>query len=308
MDNFIDNISFQYFSARIWESTPLGTLTLRDFLNSHANPKKEVLEAFAKIREATAAGDLKTKDKLKQETLYSFVPSVVTDGNGRTLLNIVDFNPIMMVEFDKINHAEQLKIDLFNRLKCVVAAYISPSGKGCKFIIRIPKPNSVEEYKEYFCGLAYYLSQFEGFDGVNFNIVLPLFLSYDNDILIREDAEEWTTRGGKINAFVPFEGEFEVPDDINDKDKQEVIEKITFFFSRIQDNGHTQVVSNSCLLGGFVGAGYITLVEADDLLMELIENNDYLQKGIRGYQKTARTMLNKGATSPVKLKRHNVQN
>jgi hypothetical protein len=299
--SYLDEISFQFFPARIWDVTPLGTLTLRQFLDVHKEPKEATVEVIEKIKIAAQNNDLKLKDSLKQNNLYSFVPSVILDGGGRAYANILDFNPIMLVEFDKISHASELKENLFNRLKCVIAAWISPSGKGLKLLIRIPKPSSIDEYKQYYCGLAYYLSQFEGFDGVNFNICLPLFLSYDREILIREDAKEWTQKGGKLNAFKPAEIDYEIPEEINEEDTKKVISKMTFLMKRITDNGHTQLVSFSSLLGGFVGFNLISLEEADDLMCDLIEESPYLRKNIRGYQKTAKEMIRRGMKSPIPL-------
>ena len=301
MTNFIDKISFQYFGAKIWEARPLGELTLRQFLDVHKNPKQSTVECIDLIKEASKNGDLKRKDSLKQNNLYSFVPSVKLDGSGRGLVNIIDYNPIMMVEFDKISHALELKERLFKNLKSVIASWISPSGSGVKLLIRIPKPKSVEEYKQYYCGLAYYLSQYDGFDGVNFNIVLPLFLSYDRDILIREDAEEWTQRGGKINAFQVYKGEFEVPENINDEIKDKIVEKISFLVNQIDDNAHPRIRSISTVFGGLCSQYGFDIEEADGLLCYLIENNIYMQKNIRGYCKTAKEFLRKGYLSPLEL-------
>jgi len=301
MCNFIDSVSFQFFPAKIWEATPLGTLTLRQFLYVHKNPKDSTVEVIEEIKIAAKNGDLKRKDFLKQNSLYSFVPSVILDGNGRGLVNIVDYNPVMMVEFDKIDHAKELKEKLFNKLKSVVAAWISPSGKGLKLMIRIPKPKSVEEYKQYYCGLAYYLSQYEGFDGVNFNIVLPLFLSYDKEMLVRENAEEWTQRGGKINSFKVYEGEFEVPEDIEDSTKEKIIEKVTYLVNQIDDNAHPRIRNISTIFGGFCSQYGFNIDEADDLICDLISYNEYMKKNIRGYQKTAKEFLRKGFLSPLEI-------
>ena len=301
MINFIDSVSFQFFPAKIWEAQPLGELTLRQFLEVHKTPKQSTVDIIEQIKIAAKNGDLKLKDSLKQNNLYSFIPSVKLDGGGRGLINIVDYNPVMLVEFDKIDHAKELKERLFNNLKSVIAAWISPSGRGLKVLVRIRKPKSVEEYKEYFCGLAYYLSQYEGFDGVNYNIVLPTFLSYDREILIREDAEEWTQRGGKINSFKVYEGDFEVPEDIDDEYTQKVINKVTFLINRIEDNGHTQLLSISTLLGGWVGFKLISLEKADALICDLIQSNNYLSKNIKGYCKTAREMIRRGALSPIPM-------
>lgn len=300
-NNFIDSVSFQFFPAKIYEATPIGKLTLRQFLDVHKEPKESTVEVIEQIKIAAKNNDLKLKDSLKQNNLYSFVPSVILDGSGRAYANIVDYNPIMLVEFDKIIHATELKERLFNNLKSVIAAWISPSGKGVKLLVRTPKPTSIENYKEYYCGLAYYLSQYEGFDGVNFNICLPLFLSYDRDILIREDAEEWTVRGGKLNSFKPYEGDFEAPDEISEEDNLKVINKITFLIGRIQDNAHTQLLSIATLLGGWCGASCISLDDAEELICTLIEENDYMRKNVNGYCKTAKEMIRRGILSPIEM-------
>jgi hypothetical protein len=304
MSNFIDTVSFQFFPARIWEATPLGTLTLRQFLDVHKNPKESTVEVIKLIKEAAENNDLKRKDYLKQNNLYSFVPSVILDGEGRGLVNIIDYNPIMVVEFDKIDHAKELKERLFNNLKSVVGAWISPSGRGLKLMIRIPKPTSVEVYKQYYCGLAYYMSQYEGFDGVNFNIVLPLFLSYDKEILVREDAEEWTQRGGKIDAFdanAPID--FEIPEDIDEELEKEVVNSIDFLVDRIVDNAHPQLLGIAFLVGGWSAGNYIGEELAYDTLIIAVERNNYMNKNLRGYKATAKQMFLKGLNHPAEYKK-----
>lgn len=304
INSFLDQIKFQYFPSNIWEAKPLGEVTLRQFLNSHKNPKENIVEVFNKIKEAARVGDLETKDRLKRNNLFSFTPSSILDGKGRSYDNVIGFNPILIVEFDKIDHAEELKKDLFKRLDCIVAAYISPSRRGVKFIVRIPTPKSIEEYKEYWCGLAYYLSRFEGFDPANYNLVLPLFLSYDKDILVNENAKEWTKKGGKINSFKYNAEPIEAPENIEEGDTAEVISLITYLIDRIEDNGHNQVLSTALCLGGFTASGYLTVEEALDLIRERIESNDYLAKGVSGYKKTAETMFNRGLSSPMLLDKH----
>lgn len=301
MSKFIDSVSFQFFPAKIWEAQPLGELTLRQFLDVHKTPKQSTVDIIEQIKIASKNNNLKLKDSLKQNSLYSFVPSVILNGNGRGLVNIVDYNPVMMVEFDKISHAKQLKERLFNNLKSVIAAWISPSGSGLKLLIRIPKPTSVEEYKAYYCALAYYLSQYEGFDGVNYNIVLPLFLSFDRDILVREDAEEWTQKGGKLNSFKPFEGDFEVPENIDDKTRDRIIQKITYLVSQIDDNAHPKIRNIATVFGGLCSQYGFEIEEADNLICDLISENEYMKKNVRGYCKTSKEFLRKGFLSPIEM-------
>lgn len=299
--SYLDDIHFQFFPARIYEATPLGALSLRRFLAVHKEPKQSTVDVIEQIKIAAQNNDLKLKDTLKQNNLYSFVPSVKLDGFGRAYSNIKDFNSVMICEFDKIEHARELKERLFNNLKCVIAAWISPSGKGLKLLIRIEKPNSINLYKEYYCGMAYYLSQYEGFDSANYNCCLPLFLSYDKDILIREDAEEWKQRGAKINSFQKYVCEVEPNEEITEESTQKVTDKVTFLINRIVDNGHTQLLSISTLLGGWVGFNLISIDKADNLICELIQNNNYLSKNINGYCKTAREMIRRGVLSPIPI-------
>lgn len=300
-----DEIMVDYYPARVWDTTVLGSCSLSSFLAAHKNPQPKILEIFKKIEKAAEEGDLKTKDNLKQNNLYYFALSCKMVGK-RNYDSIVHFHPVMIVEFDKIEYAEELKQHLFEKLSCCIAAYLSPSKKGCKLLIRIPTPKTVDEYKEYYCGLLYYLSEYAGVDPANFNPALPVFLSYDYNILIRpaEEVTEWTQRGGKINAFKQYEGDYEMPEDINEEDKAEVIKIITTCFNRIVDNGHPSVLAFSTTMGGYVSAGYISVEEAEDLLYSLIENNDYLIKNVHGYQKTASEMLKRGMRSPLLLRRH----
>lgn len=290
----------QYFPSKVWETKSLGSVTLKQFVLSHKNPKPEILDTFHKIEKASEEGDEKKKSYLKQNKLFYFVPSVVLDEQGRSYDNISYFNPIMVVEFDKIDHAEELKTYLFNNLKSCICAYMSPSKNGCKFLIRIPPVSSVEEYKEYFCGMAYYLEDYVGFDPANYNCVLPLFISYDEDILYRANPSEWNVRGRKVNEF-NVNSDFVPEQPPTEDDKKDVVDKVSYLINRIEDSGHPQVVSTACLLGGWISAGYIGEEEGEKLIFSLISNNDYLKKNVSGYCKTARHMIKKGMGSPLPL-------
>lgn len=301
----MNNCQFQYYPSKVWIQEPLGTVGLYSFLNSIKSPKEGIKKVFLDIQEATKKGDVKRKDWLKQNRLFYVTPSVVTNGKGRKMEDIVSFNPIMVVEFDKIDFAEELKHYLFNKMSCVVAAYKSPSGKGVKFIIRIPTPKSVEEYKEYFCGMAYYLSQIQGFDIANFNIILPHFITWDEGILIRkwEDTTEWTVRGGKIYACKEFVGEFEPLEDVAEEDVTEIYNIIDNTFIKIEkeQTAHRILLGLSLWCGGLSAYGYLSLEELEDYIHYKIDESDYCRKGTRGYKNTVRDFLRKGAESPIKL-------
>lgn len=62
--NILDT-KIQYYPANIEQTIPIGEVSLRDFINSHKNPKENVVKLFKDISEASAKGDKKLKDELK---------------------------------------------------------------------------------------------------------------------------------------------------------------------------------------------------------------------------------------------------
>lgn len=297
------NTEFQYFPSRVTATKPLGKLTLNQLIESIRNPKPHIENVFKQIQKATEKNDLQLKDKLKQEHLYYFTPSVMFDGKNRSYENVIEYNELMVVEFDKINFSQELKEYLFNRMECIICCFTSPSGKGVKAIVRIPKPKDAKEYKEYFCGLAYYLDQIEGFDTANYNPLLPLFLSMDRDILFRDNPKVWNIKGEKIHSFKPINvSEIQTVDNVTEEDKNYVINIIKKKFNSIISDGHTQVRSNSLLVGGYCASGYLTVAEGEDLLEDLIKSNTYLSKGVKNYLKSAFKFLEDGTKAPLTLK------
>ncbi len=302
MSNFIDSVSFPWYDADIRKIKPKGNITLRQFINSTISPKESLKETFNKIEQASLAGNKELKAGLKKG-LFAVTLCVQIQG-VRNYESIKSFNNILIIEYDKIEHAETLRDYVFEKFDSCIFSFLSPSKSGCKFVFRIKPVKTIIEFKELFWGLAYELDKFVNLDHSGSNCCLPLFISWDEDAKVRENPTEWSQRGFKEGSFVAFEGEFEAPEDVNEEDKQEVINKITYLFNKISDNGHPQVVKNSCLLSGFVGSNYISFDEAEDLLYELIESNDYLSKDINNYKTTAKTMLLKCLGSPVLLPRH----
>lgn len=302
MSNFIDTISFQWYEADIKKIAPKGDIALRQFINSVQSPKDSLKETFKKVEEASLAGNKELKAELKKG-LFAVTPCVQIKG-VRNYEGIKSFNNILIIEYDGIDFADELRDYIFEKFESCLFAFISPSKGGCKFIFRIKPVNSILEFKELFFGLAYELDKFINLDISGSNCVLPLFISWDENAKVRENPTEWTQRGYKEGSFIPYEGVFETPEDINEEDTKEVISKITYLFNKIESNGHPQVVKYSALLGGYVASSYISYDEAYDLLIELIENNNYLSKDTNNYKTTAKTMLSRGMSSPILLKRH----
>jgi hypothetical protein len=297
----MENISFFYYPSDVRIPKPLGEVTFKQFLNANKNPKKGIAEIFKRIEEATKAGNDELKTYLKSH-LYYFTPCVKTDGNGRCYTNVIGFTGLAVLDFDKLPDAPAFKQFLFDNLKCVVAAYLSPSKKGCKFIVRIPKCQTIDQFKSYFYGLGYYMEKYEGFDPSTQNCILPLYLSIDPDLLYREDAEVWDIKGEKLDEFKYFEGEVKALENVTENERDRVFSILNRSMAKIVDSGHYIVRSTALSAGGYIASGYISKEEAEDLLFKLIDDNAYLKKNTRGYKQTTKEMIARGMKSPLYLK------
>ncbi|AGO48302.1 VirE N-domain protein [Cellulophaga phage phi17:1] len=296
----LKDIVFQYFPAKVKSKKPIGSIDLDYVINATGNPSEKVKETFRLIAKAEQDNDMKLKAELKQNNLYYFTPCVWLDGQNRAYKNILSFTGLMVLDFDHIDNAEEFKQFLFNKFDCIIFAFLSPSKKGVKFIVRIPIVKTVEEFKEYYFGMGLDLDKYKGWDGTGQNCVLPLFLSYDENVLFRTDAKEWTKKGKKADFFsavVVDKSQIEY----GDNDKGRIFSNASKAFASIVDNGHPQLRAICISLGGYVASGYITAYEAIEYSDQMIETHSYLRKGVPGYKKTAREAINKGQEKMLKL-------
>lgn len=299
-------IKFPYYSGNIFKAEALGFVTLDKFIQLHKSPTKKTKETILKIKEARIRGDIKAKKELKN-TLTAFTPSVIINtGDSRKYINIKRFTGLMQIDLDGIptkQKAIDLKEHIFHNYEEIVCSYISPSMQGVKALMRIKIPTDVEGYKALHKAVEKEFEQYEYFDTATKNAILPLFLSYDPEILYRsyESAIVWDFEDWSRTEYVSLN---EAPEPRNTEDKSS-----TYYYNKvgriiserindIVDNGHPQVRDTSLVLGSRVGAGYITHSEAEHLIESLIKNNSYLQKGIVGYVKTAFWAINQTINNP----------
>jgi hypothetical protein len=301
-------ISFQYYPARVNSNEPLGIISLEQFLISTKSPKNSTKAIFDQIAAADLAGNKKLKDELKQNHLFYFTPCVHVHPYRRYAC-IKHFTGLLVLDFDHIDNARDFKYFLFDEYKCIITAYISPSKRGVKCLVKIPviKANRpweelVAEFKEYYFGIAAEMEQYNGFCESTQSSVLPLFQSYDPELLFRNDPDTWATKGFYLNAFASAPTQI-TPKIINtDKDKQIIEKIINTGFINITDCGHPVLRSLCLSIGGYVASGYIPEHEALQMIYYEIENHEYLRKGIRGYKTTAQWAIRAGQRKPLTLK------
>ena len=291
---------FQVYRQPITNNKPIKLVTLDQFLVHTQEAPIHIINVFDKIAEAKLAGNDKEKKRLKQKYLCFFTPCAVVEPT-RSYENIKRFTGILVLDFDKIENAPEFKQYLFETYRCIIACWLSPTRKGVKALVRIPVVQTVDEFKEYYFGIETEMEQFNGYDPSCQNCVLPLFQSYDPDLLDRQDAETWTIKGSKRNAK-PLTPALPAPIvDVTDKDKRTIIKIIDTAFNNITDTGHPVLRSLCLTIGGYVATGYIDEYDAIDYINHKIENHHYLSKGIYGYQKTARWAIQEGKRNPLTL-------
>jgi hypothetical protein len=288
------NPIFNYYEADIKRSTPLGSVTLEYLINAIRTPKKDIRNVFEEIRIAEENKDMAKKQALKSK-LYSFTPCVYVNG-PRKYSNIQHWTGLLVLDFDHLESdvAVEFKEYLFNEYKCIITAWLSASRHGVRALVKIPICTSVDEFKHYFAGIERHLNCYNGFDTAPKNCILPMFISYDAEILHRNDAQTWSTK--HIEIVRPAVKQYIVDD------KTSVIEKIIAKrINTITDTGHIILRATSYLLGGYVGANYIDYNDAISLINNLIDSQSYLSKKPDVYKQTAKQMVDKGLNFPTYL-------
>jgi hypothetical protein len=294
---------FYYYPANVKITKPLGKITLKEFIRANTSPSDDMRQTFIKIHEASKNGDEELKRKLK-ENLFYFTPCVRTNGLGRSYSDIESFLGVAVMEFDKVEFASELRDFIFENLKSCICAYISPSGKGVKTIIRLPDGiRTVDEFKAYFYGLGYWFSKFTGFDGTSQSPILPLYLSWDENLKWRDDAEIWTQRGEKIDEFKIYDGIFQEVENVSEIDLDRIYRIIDRTFEKIdrEQTAHYSLRNCALLIGGYVGAGYLSYDEACDYMCDKVLESGYCSKNRKGYCDTIRYMVQKGTLAPITL-------
>ena len=297
------DLKFQWFNKGIKTIKPSGFITLKQLIDTIRSPKPDMIQTFKLIEEAGVRGDKAEKDRLKTEKLFFTTPSAIFDPI-RNYESVKGFLPLAIFEYDDIEYAEDLRDYIFEKRKDCIFAFSSPSKTGCKFIFLLGKtPESIEEYKELWLGIAYDLDKFKNLDMSNLRLTQPLFNSYDPDAKFRDDAVGSVVRGFKTNSFQPFSGEVIVAEDVSEEDKEECFNTISFLIDRIVDCAHNQILSSSFLGGGLVAFYGIDQDEMWNLIEDRIRDNDYMKKGTNNYLKTAHTMFYKGLQFPKELQK-----
>ena len=149
--------------------------------------KKEITE----IRNHINNGDSKKADFIKK-TLPAFTVSATFKEN-RKKKNIESYSNLLHLDYDYVDNVIELKAKVVS-VPFTYAAFISPSGKGLKVLVK--SDNYLSTHTFSFNRLK---EHYDGFVGVTSDnsvkdILRLCFISYDPDLYINEDAEVFMTQ------------------------------------------------------------------------------------------------------------------
>jgi len=265
------------------------------------NPKPEFKDIFEKIEIASLSNNKAEKDELKRH-LYFFTPAVLVN-NKRRYSDINRFTGLLTIDFDglELDYAKEFKEALFKEYKFIICSWLSASKKGVRALIKIPISKNVNEFKSYYNAIREELSIYNGFDIATQNAVLPMFMSYDTNILVRDNYTEWTR---KYIAPEPLKVQQYFVSESNSNIEKIIISAI----NKITSNGHPQLRAVAFALGGYISAGYISESSAIELIDNCINSNAYLSRRHNGlqmaevYKTTAKTMIINGQFKPLFIK------
>lgn len=298
------DIKFPYYSGNIKISNCLGHVSLDYFIRAHENPTLNMRVLLDTIQVAVSK---EVKRELKQR-LFSFTPSVfIPRGSKRKYDNINNWTGLMQLDFDKLDgeqDAEDLKHHIFRNYEQIVCAYMSPSRKGVKALMKIEVPKDKDHYKAIHKAVATEMEPYDCFDNATNNAMLPLFLSYDKNILYREydSCETWRDADYEEVDYVQLNNaptNF-IPETAgrSDSDHTKTIRIFKNKIKSINSDGHTQLRSACLILGSRVAAGYLQEYEARSLADGLVMISGYLKKDINNYKSTAQWAITEGMKSP----------
>lgn len=291
-------------------------VTIYDSVKSH---KPKIIPLSLALKQIKVGGKVKDdlekiaqeKDKKKRSQMkVDLLPVICFNGEfeKREIDGVKKSSGIIVLDIDGLDDYEESK----NRREeiasypYVKAAFISPSQKGIKFLVRIPNitkesPEEIDlEFKGYFQALQ---KEFPDIDPSGKDISRACFISYDPDVYINEEPtiftkwEEYKKSGEKVELT-------ELPsiDMSRSQDLQGLMRKVA---DAPDGQRHNTLYNMSRLAGGFISAGRVSKDDAIKALELGFISRPY--DSHYDYQRTIEDGINVGLPYPKYLEEEQLQ-
>ncbi len=148
-----------------------------------------VLEEIRSEKYKKLIDDIRNEENPSKSRLKDKLPCFTPTGifSYRSLAGLESYNGVICLDIDSVENPEELKQKCKN-LQWVHAAFITPSGKGLKVIVKTDATR--ETYKEKELQIAEAFNEATGFSRDNHckDIARIQFVSYDPSIYINENS------------------------------------------------------------------------------------------------------------------------
>lgn len=138
--------------------------------------------------------------------------------------NLKEHSGFATLDFDKVDDLQGL-IELINSDPYTFCSFITPSGRGVKVLVKIPKVATDSDYKSFYHELENNYNQYHKCDPANKDISRASFISYDPNLYINNNSELFTDR------FVP-KNIVSKPVDVILDNEDEVVKKLLVWFQK----------------------------------------------------------------------------
>lgn len=255
--------------------------TIGQVLGHIKTPKESSLAIINRIRSGEA-----TKDEKKR------LPIICFSGvfSSRDDSSLTEHSGLMVIDFDKINAEEAKRILSLD--KHTLICFTSPSGNGLKLVVRITNP---ERHRDHYRSIIRYYDANYGLevDPTGINVSRACFVSYDENLVYKEDAESY---GGFLTEKADNQ-QIEVKT-VGITDYEQL--NIACRMIRRAENGnkHDVLLRASILCGGYIAASMMEEEEVIRVLMREIEKKDV--DSIHTAMNTIRDGIERGKMLPIK--------
>jgi hypothetical protein len=163
-----------------------------DVSNGFTKDVKFCLERIKQGKSKEMVEWLRSLSKDEYDKNKNKLPGVCFNGvfEYRSKAGIKEHSGLCILDFDKFETTKDT-IDFKNSLcddDYIFSCWISPSGKGLKALVKIPK--DVENHKEYFKALKLYYNH-KNWDDSGSDVSRFCFESYDPDLYINDNSKLW---------------------------------------------------------------------------------------------------------------------
>lgn len=154
------------------------------------------------VRRAVQRGDQKVADETKKQ-LHAFTVSGRFEG-GRTMERLKEYHPLVILDIDKLEEEELKRVSKAVReLPYTYVCFLSPSGNGCKIIVRV-NSNQSQHLSAYLQVSEFYQRKLHiKIDKSGKDITRLCFFSFDEDLYFNEASKVFQVKETTVKSL-PF--------------------------------------------------------------------------------------------------------